>query len=116
MQLKLVVRDTKAEPVHALAQMYDLVANDCVAFIGPATSQTTKDVSTWLTKIPTENRAVIGYSATSGELGGEEYAKNFVRTPPADNAVATKMALLMAGLLVLGVVWDMFELAFKSSA
>ena len=100
MQLKLLARDSKAESIHALAQTYDLIGeNDCVAIIGPAKSQTTKDVSTWLSKIPTKNRVVIGYSATSRELGGNKFA-NFVRTPPADDVVAKKMASLMTGLFV----------------
>ena len=96
MQLKLLVRDSKKDSSKALAQVYDLVpVHNSVAIIGPASSTPTKDVCQWLQKMPEkERRLVIGYSATSTELSE---LTNFIRTPPADDAAARKMAALMAG-------------------
>ena len=100
MQLKLLVRDSKKDSSQALAQVYDLVpVHNCVAIIGPASSSPTKEVSMWLSKMPEqEKRLMIGYSATSTELSGAKFA-NFIRTPPADDAVAKQMASFMAGSL-----------------
>ena len=99
-QLKLLVRDSKKDSSQALAQVYDLVlVHNCVAIIGPASSTPTKEVSRWLSKMPEqEKRLMIGYSATSTELSGTEFA-NFIRTPPADDVVAKQMASFMAGSL-----------------
>ena len=101
MQLKLLVRDSKKDSIQALAQVYDLVpVHNCVAIIGPASSSPTEEVSRWLSKMPEqEKRVMIGYSATSTELSGTEFA-NFIRTPPADDAVATQMASLAGSLEV----------------
>ena len=103
MQLKLLVRDSKQDSSQTLAQVHDLVpVHNCIAIIGPTSSTPTKDVSMWLSKMPEKhNRVMIGYSATSTELSGTEFA-NFVRTPPADDAVATQMASSMKGSLEVG--------------
>ena len=102
-QLRLLVRDSKADASQALSQVYDLTTRDPIAIIGPASSQPTKEVTTWLSKLPNENRAVVGYSATSAEFSSSKF-KNFVRTPPADDVEAQMMVSLMAGLLVLGLI------------
>lgn len=95
--------------------MPDLIREqNCVAIIGPATSDVTKEVSIYLSKSPEYNRAVIGYSATSAELSGPDFA-NFVRTPPTDNFAAQKMASLMAGPLVVRLAWAVLEGDFKGS-
>ena len=102
MQLKLLVRDSKKNSIHALAQVHDLVlVHNSVAIIGPASSTPTKDVCQWLEKMSEKKRrVVIGYSATSTELSE---LTNFLRTPPADDAAATHMAALMAGSLEIGL-------------
>ena len=103
MQLKLLVRDSKKDSSKALAQVYDLVpVHNSVAIIGPASSTPTKDISKWLENMPEkEKRVVIGYSATSTDLVN---VTNFIRTPLADDAAATKMVSLMNRTLEIGSV------------
>ena len=94
-KLKLLVRDSKLQAKHALAEVFRLTQHDCVAFIGPASSAPTVRVADFLS-IPAIDRALIGYSATSPQLSAPSF-NNFVRTPPSEDILAKTMATLMAG-------------------
>lgn len=75
---------------------YGLSQSHCVGFIGPYTSGSTMDVSKLLS-IPSIDRALMGYSATSSQLSDSSFS-NFLRTIPSDDVLAKLMANLMAGL------------------
>ena len=96
-QLRLLVRDSKVQPSHAVGEAFDLAKHDCVGFIGPASSGSTELVSRFLA-LEAIDRAVISYSATSAELSESRFS-NFLRTPPTDDYQAKLMAKLI-GLLV----------------
>ena len=98
-KLKLLVRDSKGQAHQTLEQVFLLANRGCVGFIGPGSSAPTIEASNWLS-IPSIDRALISYSATSPKLSGPRF-KNFLRTPPSDVVPAKMMATLMKGLLVM---------------
>ena len=99
MKIELLIVDTNAHEKNVMGAAYNhLQQRGSVAFIGPASSARTIPVAQWLS-LPSIDRAIIGYSATSPELSKSEFW-NFLRTPPTDDAPAKLMAKLMRGLLV----------------
>ena len=99
MKIELVVGDTNAQEKNAMAAAFRHVQLGSVAFIGPGTSGRTIPVSRWLS-LPSIDRTIIGFAATSSQLSKKEEFSNFVRTIPNDDTLATLMAELMNGLLV----------------
>ena len=107
LQLKMLVRDSKRQAKQAIESAFRLTQRGCVGagdikeyplvgVIGPASSGPTMAASTTLS-IPSIDRTVIGYSATSADLSGPSFS-NFLRTPPSDAVQAQMMATLMKGL------------------
>ena len=106
LQLKMLVRDSKRQAKKATESAFRLTQSGCVgpgdkipplvAVIGPASSGPTMAASNTLS-IPSIDRTVIGYSATSADLSGPSFS-NFLRTPPSDAVQAQMMATLMKGL------------------
>ena len=99
MKLELLIGDSKGNAQSALAEAFRHIQHGSIGFIGPSSSGPTKEVSRWLS-IPSIDRAVIGYSATSSELSDSAFS-NFVRTPPTDDIPAKVMAELMKGRSIL---------------
>ena len=100
MKLELLIGDSKKEKQIAMAEAHRQVQHDSIAFIGPGSSGATTEVSKWLS-IPSVNRGLIGYSATSSELSDSSAFPNYVRTPPTDDVQAVMMAQLMKGRFIL---------------
>ena len=98
MKIELLIVDTNAHEKNVMGAAFRHIQRGSVAFIGPATSRTTIPVSRWLS-LPSIDRAIMGYSATSKKLSEPEFW-NFARTPPTDDVPAKLMAKLMRGLLV----------------
>ena len=93
-KLELLVSDIKTETTYALEQTYNRAQDNCVAFIGTWTSATTIEISKMLA-IPSIDRGIIGYSATSPRLS--EFS-NVLRTKASDEVATKLMAKLMRGL------------------
>ena len=85
-----------------MAETYRHVQHGSIGLIGPASSGPTMEVSRWLS-IPSIDRAVIGFSASSSELSGSR--SNFVRTVPTDDAAANAMAKFMTGVFASSYAW-----------
>ena len=96
-KLKLLVRDTKLEAQTAANEASNLAKRGCVGFIGPWASGPTIRVSNLLS-IPSIDRALIGFSATSPQLSEDEFS-NFLRTKESDAVSSKLMAKLMKGPL-----------------
>ena len=96
-KLKLLVRDTKLEGQTAANEASNLAKRGCVGFIGPWASGPTIRVSNLLS-IPSIDRALIGFSATSPQLSEDEFS-NFLRTKESDAVSSKLMAKLMEGPL-----------------
>ena len=96
-KLKLLVRDTKLEGQTAANEASNLAKRGCVGFIGPWASGPTIRVSNLLS-IPSIDRALIGFSATSPQLSEDEFS-NFLRTKESDAVSSKLMAKLMKGPL-----------------
>ena len=79
-----------------MEEILKLVKSDCIGFIGPTSSGPTIAAATVLS-LPSTNRAIVGYSATSPQLSHSQFS-NFVRTVPADDVPAKLTAKLMKGL------------------
>ena len=94
-KLKLLVRDTKYEGQTAANEASNLAKRGCVGFIGPWASGPTIRVSNLLS-IPSIDRALIGYSASSPQLSEHEFS-NFLRTKQSDAVFSKLMAKLMKG-------------------
>ena len=101
-KIGLLVRDTKLQPKVAMSEVYRQVQRGSVALIGPVSSGPTMEVSRWLS-IPSIDRALIGYSATSPKLSDADFS-NFLRTPLSDDLPAEVMAKLIKGQLFVHVV------------
>ena len=97
MKIELLIGDSKGNGRSAMEEAFRHIQRGSISIIGPYSSGSTKEVSRWLS-IPSINRAVIGYSATSSELGDSR--SNFVRTVPTDDAAANAMAKFMTGVFV----------------
>ena len=97
-KIRLLIGDTNAKEKNVMGAAFRHIQRGSVAFIGPASSGRTIPVARWLS-LPSIDRAIIGYSATSPQLSKKEFW-NFLRTPPTDDAPAKLMAKLMKGLLV----------------
>ena len=97
-KVKLLVGDSKLQKYIAVPEAHRLVQYGSVALIGPAASGPTMEVSKWLS-ISSNDRALIGYSATSSKLSDNEFS-HFLRTCPSDNAPAKLMAKLMKGTML----------------
>ena len=96
-KLKLLVSDTRVQTKYALEETYNLAKRNCVGYIGAWNSGTTIEVSNLLS-IPSIDRAIIAYSASSPRLSERDFS-NVLRTKESD-AVPTKlMAKLMTGLI-----------------
>ena len=96
LQLELLPRDDKYQVEQTLEEILKLWKSDCIGFIGPTSSGPTIAAATWLS-IPSTNRAIVGYSATSPELSHSQFS-HLVRTVPADDVPAKLAAKLMKGL------------------
>ena len=96
-KIRLLIGDTNAKEKNVMGAAFRHIQRGSVAFIGPEASKLTVLVSTWLS-VPSIDRAIIGYAATSPQLSESEFS-NFVRTPPSDNEHAKLMAKLMRGLV-----------------
>ena len=106
LQLKMLVRDSKRQAKQVIESAFRLTQRGCVGagdkitplvgVIGPASSGPTIATSNTFS-IPSIDRTVIGYSATSADLSGPSFS-NFLRTPPSDAVQAQMMATLMKGL------------------
>ena len=103
MKIELLIGDSKGNAQSAMAEAYRHVQHGSIGIIGPGTSGPTMEVSRWLS-IPSIDRAVIGYSATSSELSESAFS-NFVRTVPTDDAAANAMAKFMTGVFVTSYAW-----------
>ena len=86
----MLIGDTKRQETLALSEAYRHFQKRSVGFIGAASSSPTVAVSKWLS-IPSIDRAMISYSATSPELSEPRFS-NFLRTPPSDDVPAQLMA------------------------
>ena len=102
MKIELLIGDSKGNAQSAMAEAYRHVQHGSIGIIGPGTSGPTMEVSRWLS-IPSIDRAVIGFSATSSELSDSR--SNFVRTVPTDDAAANAMAKFMTGVFVTSYAW-----------
>ena len=100
MKIELLIGDSKGNGQSAMAEAFRHVQHGSIGFIGPSSSGPTMEVSRWLS-IPSINRAVIGYSATSSELSKSAFS-NFVRTVPTDDVPTRVMVELMKGRFILG--------------
>ena len=100
MKIELLIGDSKGNGRSAMAEAYRHIQRGSISLIGPSTSSSTKEVSRWLS-IPSINRAVIGYSATSSELSESAFS-NFVRTVPTDDVPTRVIAELMKGQFTVG--------------
>ena len=98
MKIELLIGDSKRQKEHALADALLHDQHGSIGLIGPASSGPTMEVSKWLS-IPSIDRALIGYSATSPELSDSDFS-NFLRTPVSDDVPIKLIAKLMKGLLV----------------
>ena len=96
-KLKLLVGDTKLEAQRAANEASNLAKSGCVGFIGPGFSGPSVRVSNLLS-MPSIDRAIISYSATSPQLSTDEFS-NFLRTKESDAVPAKLIAKLMTGLL-----------------
>ena len=96
LKLKLLVRDSKRQAKQAIESAFRLTQRGSVGIIGPASSGPAMSASTTLA-IPSLDRAMISYSATSADLSGPSFS-NFLRTAPSDDVQAKLMAILMKGL------------------
>ena len=96
-KIELLIGDSKANKQSAMAETYRHVQQGSIGFIGPSTSSSTIQVSRVLS-VPSIDRAVIGYSATSAILSDSAFS-NFVRTVPSDDAPAKAMAKFITGVL-----------------
>ena len=85
-----------------MAETFRHVQQGSIGFIGPAFSSSTIQVSRVLS-IPSIDRAVIGYSATSSELSDSAFS-NFVRAVPTDDVPTIVVAELMKGRFILCVI------------
>ena len=94
-KLKLLVSDTKIQTKYALEEAYNLAKHNCVGYIGPWNSDTTIEVSNWLS-IQSINRAIITYSASSPRLSEPDFS-NVLRTIESDEFPTQLMAELMRG-------------------
>ena len=97
-KLELLVRDTKIQTEYALEETYNLVKRNCVGFIGAWDSGTTVEVSKLLS-IPSIDRAIIAYSATSSRLSESDFS-NVLRTKESDQVPVQVAAELMTGFYV----------------
>ena len=100
MKIELLIGDSKRNGQSAMAEAFRQIQSGSIGFIGPSSSGPTMEVCSWLS-IPSIDRAVIGYSATSSELSGSAFS-NFVRTVPTDDIPTKVMAELMKGRFILG--------------
>ena len=100
MKIELLIGDSKGNGRSAMAETYRHLQHGSIGIIGPASSGPTKEVSRLLS-IPSIDRAIIGYSATSSELSDSAFS-NFARTPPTDDIPTRVMAELMKGRFILG--------------
>ena len=98
LKIRLFIGDTNAHGKSLMAAAFQHIQRGSVAMLGPETSSNTVPVSRWLS-VPSIDRAIIGYKATSPQLSESEFF-NFVRTPPSDNISAKLMAKLMRGVFV----------------
>ena len=96
MKLELLVSDTKVQTKYALEEAYKLANHNCVGYIGAWTSGTTIEVSNWLS-IPSIDRAIIAYSASSPRLSEPDFS-NVLRTKESDEVPTTLIAKLMGGV------------------
>ena len=97
-QLELLVRDSKAQVQPAKDEASTLAKFGCVGFIGPWGSGPSIEVVKILS-VPSIDRATIGYSASSPELGKTIFS-NYVRTNPSVHTKAELAAKLIKGTLV----------------
>ena len=95
-KLKLLVSDTKTQTKYALEEAYNLAKHNCVGYIGAWNSDTTIEVSNWLS-IQSINRAIIAYSASSPRLSEPDFS-NVLRTKESDEVLTKLMAKLMTGM------------------
>ena len=100
MKIELLIGDSKGNGQIAMEEAFRHIQRGSISLIGPYSSGSTKEVSRWLS-IPSINRAVIGYSATSSELSESAFS-NFVRTVPTDDVPTRVMVELMKGRFILG--------------
>ena len=98
MKIELLIGDSKRQKNIAVPEAHRHFQRGSVAMIGPASSGPTMEVSRWLI-MPSIDRALIGYSATSPKLSEPAFS-NFLRTSSSDDMPAKLMAKLMKGTLV----------------
>ena len=79
-----------------MEEILKLVKSDCIGFIGPTSSGPTIAAATLLS-LPSMDRAIVGYSASSPDLSHPQFS-HFLRTVPADDVAAELTAKLMKGL------------------
>ena len=95
-KLKLLVRDTKLQTEYALQEVDNLARHDCVGYIGAWNSGTTIEVSELLS-IPSIDRAITAYSASSPRLSEPDFS-NVLRTKLSDEVGTKLISKLMRGL------------------
>ena len=95
-KLKLLVRDTRVQTKYALEETYNLAKHNCVGYIGAWNSGTTIEVSNLLS-IPSIDRAIIAYSASSPRLSEPDFS-NVLRTKESDVVPTKLIAKLMTGM------------------
>ena len=96
LQLELLPRDDKYQVEQTIEEILNLVKSDCIGFIGPTSSGPTIAAATLLS-LPSMDRAIVGYSASSPDLSHPQFS-HFTRTNPADDIPAKLTAKLMKGL------------------
>ena len=102
-QLELLVRDTKTEPKHAADEASELVKFGCVGYMGASNSGASIEVAKLLS-VHSINRAMIGYSAGSPQLGTDRLS-NYLRTNPGVQTKVNLVVKLMKGLCLFLLGW-----------
>ena len=95
-KLNLLVSDTRVQTKYALEETYNFAKHNCVGYIGAWNSGTTIEVSNLLS-IPSIDRAIIAYSASSPRLSEPDFS-NVLRTKQSDEVLAILIAKFMRGV------------------